>query len=314
MANTKKRPAKKSKKTNRATTSKAVALIKKESPQSSVPSTLSLANPHDVMEFGKVLKKYIVSNNLSVPIEGKDYAKVDAWKFAGLNFGLTAIPRTPESRHILGQYITVLFINKEYTPKNKDKYTKEVPVFVGYQQHQEVIQQVRDSNKGKISREVVKPYFAYACGCDIVKLADGSKVSYGEGFCSNLESAKSGNDEYAINSQAQTRSIGKAYRNLIGFVMNAAGYETTPAEEMDSVDMDNRDRTTKAKPSKKKTLPDDRFNNLLSLVIAGDIALVKRSKETFDLTDKQIEALDIAEKNVKDTSVGAESVEAEVVN
>ena len=31
---------------------------------------------------------------------------------------------------------------------------------------------------------------------------------------------------------AQTRAIGKAYRNLLGWVMKLAGYETTPSEEM----------------------------------------------------------------------------------
>ena len=39
-------------------------------------------------------------------------------------------------------------------------------------------------------------------------------------------------DEYAILSMAQTRAIGKAFRNLIGWVIKMAGYESTPAEEM----------------------------------------------------------------------------------
>jgi hypothetical protein len=32
---------------------------------------------------------------------------------------------------------------------------------------------------------------------------------------------------------AQTRAIGKAYRNLLAWLMKAAGFEATPAEEMD---------------------------------------------------------------------------------
>jgi hypothetical protein len=31
---------------------------------------------------------------------------------------------------------------------------------------------------------------------------------------------------------AQTRAIGKAYRNTFGFIAKAAGFEATPAEEM----------------------------------------------------------------------------------
>ena len=34
---------------------------------------------------------------------------------------------------------------------------------------------------------------------------------------------------------AQTRAIGKAYRNLLAWLMKAAGFEATPAEEMDFV-------------------------------------------------------------------------------
>src|SRR6185369_14512327 len=40
-------------------------------------------------------------------------------------------------------------------------------------------------------------------------------------------------DEYAIASMAQTRAIGKGFRNLLGWLMKAAGVEATPAEEMD---------------------------------------------------------------------------------
>ena len=34
-------------------------------------------------------------------------------------------------------------------------------------------------------------------------------------------------------SMAQTRAIGKAYRNCLAWIIRAAGYEPTPAEEMD---------------------------------------------------------------------------------
>ena len=39
-------------------------------------------------------------------------------------------------------------------------------------------------------------------------------------------------DEYAVQSMAQTRAIGKALRGPLGFLVNLAGYEATPAEEM----------------------------------------------------------------------------------
>lgn len=66
-----------------------------------------------------------------------------------------------------------------------------------------------------------------------VSIYHGDKVvSTGIAICSNKEGKKSKFDEYAILSMAQTRAIGKAYRNLIGWVIKLAGYEGTPAEEM----------------------------------------------------------------------------------
>lgn len=58
----------------------------------------------------------------------------------------------------------------------------------------------------------------------------------GDAVCSNKEATKKGFDEYAVLSMAQTRAIGKAYRNRMGWVMKLAGYEATPSEEMRKVD------------------------------------------------------------------------------
>jgi len=57
-------------------------------------------------------------------------------------------------------------------------------------------------------------------------------VGYGVAICSNKEQSKRSFDEYAIASMAQTRAIGKAYRNKFAFLMKMAGYEPTPAEEI----------------------------------------------------------------------------------
>ncbi len=67
---------------------------------------------------------------------------------------------------------------------------------------------------------------------DIINRRNGSVEGSGFALCSKDESKKRSFDEYAILSMAQTRAIGKAYRNLIGWVMKLAGYEGTPAEEI----------------------------------------------------------------------------------
>ena len=69
---------------------------------------------------------------------------------------------------------------------------------------------------------------------EIVQLSTQKVLGRGFAICSKTEHKKKSFDEYAILSMAQTRAIGKAYRNIIGWVMKIAGYEGTPAEEMKS--------------------------------------------------------------------------------
>lgn len=64
---------------------------------------------------------------------------------------------------------------------------------------------------------------------------EGAMVGYGVAICSNQESGKKNFDEYAVASMAQTRAVGKAYRMKLGWLLKVAGYETTPAEEMDTM-------------------------------------------------------------------------------
>ena len=73
----------------------------------------------------------------------------------------------------------------------------------------------------------------YMAKCEVRNINTGQLVATGVAICSNFEQSKKRFDEYAILSMAQTRAIGKAYRNLLAWLMKAAGFEATPAEEMD---------------------------------------------------------------------------------
>lgn len=73
----------------------------------------------------------------------------------------------------------------------------------------------------------------YMAICEVRNINTGAVVATGIALCSNAEKTKRYFDEYAILSMAQTRAIGKAYRNLLAWLMKAAGFEATPAEEMD---------------------------------------------------------------------------------
>jgi hypothetical protein len=141
--------------------------------QTKAITTYDIEKPGQVMLMAKVLKEYIIKNNLSVRIADKDYVMVEGWQFAGGTMGL--FPRVAEVQNV-----------------GAGKWTAKVEIV------------------GK----------------------DGRVISTGYALCSKEEMKKRSFDEYAILSMAQTRAIGKAYRNLIGWVVKAAGYEATPAEEM----------------------------------------------------------------------------------
>lgn len=73
----------------------------------------------------------------------------------------------------------------------------------------------------------------YRASVQLINIATDKLVGSGIATCSNKEKGKKYFDEYAIESMAQTRAVGKAYRLMLGWLMKAAGYEATPAEEMD---------------------------------------------------------------------------------
>jgi len=62
---------------------------------------------------------------------------------------------------------------------------------------------------------------------------NGQPVGWGEGRCTRGETSKVNQDDYALASMAQTRAQSRALGAPLKFVVKLAGYETTPAEELD---------------------------------------------------------------------------------
>ncbi|RSK44086.1 hypothetical protein [Hymenobacter rigui] len=73
----------------------------------------------------------------------------------------------------------------------------------------------------------------YQAKVTLFDMRSGHTVGAGFAICSNKEQGKKFYQEFAIMSMAQTRAIGKAYRNILAWIIRAAGYEPTPAEEME---------------------------------------------------------------------------------
>jgi hypothetical protein len=127
----------------------------------------------------------------------------------------------------------------------------------------------------------------YMATCEVRNITTGQLVATGIALCSNAEKTKRFFDEYAILSMAQTRAIGKAYRNLLAWLMKAAGFEATPAEEMDFADAKADARAVKEEtPTKKPKVVEIVAEEVPVEVdrdaIVKDIQAVTRMK---DLTD-----------------------------
>lgn len=189
-----------------------------------------LTKPEDINKFSLVLKDFISKSNLSTSIQGQRYCNVDGWKFAGLNFGLVPMVMEPVERHKEGQVITILYHEVERRYQNGKKRVTE-PFFSST--NLELADKFREKYSDKIVRQITADYYNYKCGCDVVNTFTNNKVGSGYGLCTNLEMAKASYDEFAVMSMAQTRSIGRAFKNVIGFIMKASGYAETPLEEMD---------------------------------------------------------------------------------
>lgn len=71
-----------------------------------------------------------------------------------------------------------------------------------------------------------------------VQTLDGREVTRADALCSQRETMSGRprwNDEYAVMSMSETRATAKAYRQAFSWIIQMAGYEATPAEEMDGV-------------------------------------------------------------------------------
>ena len=76
---------------------------------------------------------------------------------------------------------------------------------------------------------------AYEARVSVRRTGTGEELSAAEAMCSSAESRWRGRDENAIRSMAQTRATSKALRLPLAWIVTLAGYDGTPAEEMEHV-------------------------------------------------------------------------------
>ena len=137
----------------------------------------------------------------------------------------------------------------------------------------------------------------YMATCEVRNITSGQLVATGIALCSNKEKTKRFFDEYAILSMAQTRAIGKAYRNLLAWLMKAAGFEATPAEEMDFA----KDETPTKKPKvfEVEIVPEEVLVEVDRDAIVKNIQAAARMKDLTDVFFSNKEYIEKDEQLIK---------------
>lgn len=132
----------------------------------------------------------------------------------------------------------------------------------------------------------------YEASVVLVDINNDFKV-VGQGFavCSNKENGKKYYQEFAICSMAQTRAIGKSFRIMLSFLMRLAGYEPTPAEEMDYNGTPEVKPVNQAepKPATPKTAQAPKVSAETSTKIAADQAPGVESQEAANAEIPQVD-------------------------
>ncbi len=87
---------------------------------------------------------------------------------------------------------------------------------------------------GVLPREVgvKKIENGYEARVELIRQSDCAVIGAASALCSRDERLWAGRDEHAVRSMAITRATSKAYRLGFSWIIQLAGYQATPAEEM----------------------------------------------------------------------------------
>jgi len=105
---------------------------------------------------------------------------------------------------------------------------------------------------GVVAREVETKALqdgSYVSTVELVRMSDGAVISRASAECGGpREPTWQRRPPYARRSMAQTRATGKACRLAFSWIMALAGYEATPAEEMDGVAQEVQQEQERQRP------------------------------------------------------------------
>ncbi len=122
----------------------------------------------------------------------------------------------------------------------------------------------------------------------------GKLVASAEGMCLNEEDVGKGKtwgdrEEFTVRSMAQTRTAAKAFRMKLAWIAVLAGYEPTPAEEMEQVAV--KDEANKTSPPicpDNKLVPKDHMDTTQLARASTAVAQIKAKIKELDGKEEDI--------------------------
>lgn len=238
--------------------------------------------PQDLVRHSKAIadefKKIVEEQKMFTDIAGKKHVHVDGWSMLGVLFGIFPTVEGVE-RINKGISFDVVKVSELKKGKRKDggfyEYTKE-----------SWIPKDRVKKEEKVLQEAHKEEITYKAAV-ILRTLKGHELTRVESLCSNREDGKLDNEEYAINSMAQTRATGKAFRLAFGWVARQAGYDSTPFEEVENL---YPDREVQSKPHASIEVMDSIRKTMLEVKTEEDykkaISLVSKYDPDLNEEDK----------------------------
>lgn len=133
------------------------------------------------------------------------------------------------------------------------------------------------------AEQLVEGEIKYRADAEIIN-QHGTVISRGIAYASNKEKKKVTFEEYAVASMAQTRAIGKAYRNFLAWIIKMAGYEATPYEEIDKDKMETD--LSKAKRNVLKAFNEAGYDDSTEMIKIIEVATGKPTIDTIDDVNK----------------------------
>jgi hypothetical protein len=183
----------------------STALIDAANPQEMIERATAIANA-----LSAVIEKQGLRVNMGTSANPRWHVEVEGWQTLGTLLG--TVPIIDYARP---------WTNPETGKPARVRYTARVEHFKG------------KGNDRRLERITTYDVDGYSWEAKVRIVRNGVTVGIGEGLCSRNEVRWGTAEEYAVKSMAITRATSRALKQAAGWIVALAGYEATPAAEVD---------------------------------------------------------------------------------